>query len=144
MKYTHDVLIQRYAPDVFAYMDDVSREPEWQPNLVEATQDPPGPTAVGTRKRYVSQFLGKRIENTYVTKVYEPVQRVVYETTPDSVLRATVEVRFEDEGGATRVTMAFDGKVSGPLRFIPEGILKAAYESELESTLQRLKGKLEG
>ena len=144
MKYAHEVLIQRYVPDVFAYMDDVAREPEWQPNLVEATQDPPGPTTVGSRKRYVSQFMGKRIENTYVVKVYEPVQRVVYETTKDSVLQATVDVRFEEEGGGTRVRMAFEGGVSGPLRFIPEAVLKKAYEAELEATLKRLKKRLEG
>ena len=144
MKYQHQVLIQRYVPDVFAYMDDVSREPEWQPNLVEASQDPPGPTAVGTRKRYASQFMGKRIENTYVTTVYEPPSRIVYESTPDSVLQATVEVRFDDVSGATRVTMALEGKVAGVLRFVPGKVLEAAYKSELETTLGLLKKSLEG
>ena len=30
-------------------MDDVSREPEWQPQLIEAEQIPAGATGVGTQ-----------------------------------------------------------------------------------------------
>jgi carbon monoxide dehydrogenase subunit G len=143
IKHQHQVLIQRSQEDVFRYMDDVSREHEWQPNIAEASKDPPGETVVGTRKRYVSLFMGKRIENTYVTKVFEPNRHVVYETTRDSVLQARAELRWEAEGGGTRVTMGFQGKVGGVLRFVPKSILDAAYKNELTSTLQLLKERLE-
>jgi len=125
-------------------MDDVSREREWQPSIVEAHKDPPGETAVGTRKRYVSEFMGRRIQNTYVTTLFEPNQRVSYESTPDSVLRAKVEFRFEPQGDGTKVTMAFTGKVTGPLRFMPEGVLEPIYQKELKSALALLKQRLEG
>ena len=80
------IVIRRPVEEVFAYMDDVQREPEWQPQLNEAEQIPAGPTAVGTRRRYVSEFMGKRLENTYVVEVYEPNERLVVTTTKDSVL----------------------------------------------------------
>jgi len=144
VEYEHKVVIARPVSMVFSYMDDVSREGEWQPSIIEAHKDPPGETAVGTRKRYISEFMGRRIENTYVTTLFEPNERVSYETTPDSVLRAKVELRFEPEGAGTKVTMAFRGKLIGPLRFIPQGILEGVYHKEMGSSLALLKERLEG
>ncbi|MFC1660999.1 SRPBCC family protein [Gemmatimonadota bacterium] len=143
MKYEQQVRIERSVPHVFDYMDDVKRESEWQPSIQEADKDPPGPTAVGTRKRYVSEFMGRRIENTYVTTVFVPNKRVVYETTPDSVLQARAELRFEPAGAGTRVTMGFEGKVTGPLRLVPRRLLERVYREEMESTLALLKTCLE-
>jgi carbon monoxide dehydrogenase subunit G len=144
LRYEHSVVIDRPLPLVFEYMDDVDRESEWQPSIQEAFKDPPGPTTVGTRKRYLSEFMGRRIENTYVTREFEPNRRVVYETTPDSILRARAELRFETVGDATQVTMAFEGKVTGPLRFVPKRLLEKVYREELEATLALLKARLEG
>ena len=139
----HQVLIQRSLEDVFLYMDDVTREREWQPNIIEAHKEPPGPTVVGTRKRYMSRFMGKRIENTYVTRVFEQNRRVVYETTSDSVLQARVELLWDTVGTGTQVTMSLEGKVGGVLRFVPGRVLDATYRKELESTLVLLKERLE-
>jgi carbon monoxide dehydrogenase subunit G len=144
VQYEHQVVIARPVSRVFAYMDDVSREGEWQPSIIEAHKDPPGKTAIGTRKYYISEFMGRRIENTYVTTLFEPNERVSYETTPDSVLRAKVDLRFEPAGAGTRVTMAFRGKLTGPLRFIPQGILEGVYHKEMKSSLALLKQRLEG
>ena len=83
------IVINRPVDDVFEYMNDVRRELEWQPQLIEAEQSPAGPTAVGSRRRYVSEFMGKRLVNTYVVKIYEPNDRLVVETTKDSVLHAS-------------------------------------------------------
>ena len=144
MKYQHTVVVNAPVDRVFAYMDDVAREKEWQPGIQEAYKEPDGPTAVGTRKRYVSEFMGRRIENTYVTKLFEENERVAYESTPDSVIRARVVLRFESMEGRTRVTMAVQGKPTGVLRFIPQGILEGAFRKELEGSLGLLKKRLEG
>ena len=143
MRFQHEIVIQRPVSDVFTYMDDVSREREWQPGILDARKEPPGPTNIGSRKSYVSEFMGRRIENTYVTRVFEPNRHVIYETTPDSVLLARAELRWEPAGSGTRVTMSFDGKVRGPLRFVPQRILEAAYRKEMEKTLELLKARLE-
>ena len=143
MHYQHRVIIDAPLSRVFAYMDDVTREKEWQPAIVEASKEPQGPTAVGTRKRYESEFMGRHIVNTYVTTRFEPDSRVWYETTSDSVLRAKVELQFESTGTGTAVTMAVTGKATGPLRFIPTGILEGVFRKELEDSLRRLKEQLE-
>lgn len=142
-KQSKSIVIQRPVEDVFAYMDDVSREPEWQPQLIEAEQIPSGPAAVGTKRRYVSHFLGKRLENTYVVKVYEPNTRLVVKTTKDSVLDATSDIRWEAVPEGTRVTMALDGRPKGALRFVPARVMESTFEKEVATTLKRLKERLE-
>ena len=137
------IVIQRPVEDVFAYMDDVSREPEWQPQLIEAEQIPSGPATVGTKRRYVSEFLGKRVENTYVVKVYEPNTRLVVKTTTDSVLDATSDIRWEAVPEGTRVTMALDGRPRGALRFVPARVMESTFEKEIATTLKMLKERLE-
>ena len=135
--------IRRQVEEVFAYMNDVARETEWQPQLIEAEQIPPGPAAVGTRRRYVSEFMGKRVENVYVVKTYEPNRELVLETTPDSTLSATSRVAWTTIPGGTRVTMSVDGAPKGALRFLPRTLLESTFERELEAALARLKTLLE-
>ena len=142
--HTESVLIRRPIAEVFEYMNDVDREREWQPQLLEAEQIPPGETRVGTRRRYVSEFLGKRIANTYVVRTYEPLARVVLETTPESAVRATTDIAWEAMAEGTRVTMAMEGKPTGVLRFVPKALMEATFEREARDTLQRLKDALEG
>lgn len=142
-RHEQSVFIERPLRHVFDYMTDVGREPEWQPQLVEAEQTPPGPTAVGSRRHYVSEFLGKRLENTYVVTEYEPRRRIVCESTPESVLRATSEIRWREVDGGTRVTMTLEGEASGPLRFVPRPLLEATFEKEVRGALGRLKERLE-
>jgi carbon monoxide dehydrogenase subunit G len=125
-------------------MDDVTREAEWQPGIREASKEPAGDTTVGTRKRYVSEFMGRRIENVYVTRRFVPNEHVSYETTSESVLRAKVDLRFEPVGSGTRVTMAVAGKVTGVLKFLPKSVLEGVFRKELESSLRLLKDRLEG
>jgi len=138
------IVIRRPVEEVFAYMDDVRREPEWQPQLIEAEQTPAGPTTVGTKRRYVSDFMGKRLENTYVVKTYQPNERLVVETTRDSVLDATSDIRWESVPEGTRVTMALEGRPKGVLRFVPASLLESTFEKEITTTLERLKERLEG
>lgn len=142
-RYEQSIFIARPTAEVFAYMDDLEREREWQPQLLEAEQTPPGPTAVGTRKRYVSEFMGKRILNTYVVCVYVPNRRIVCETTKDSVLAATSDVRWDDEEGGTRLTMTLEGSPCGSFRFVPAAMLERAFAKEVNGALDRLKERLE-
>lgn len=140
----YSIEIRRPVAEVFAYMDDVHREHEWQPNLREAEQTPSGATAVGSRKRYVSDFMGKRVENTHEVVALETGRRVVYRTTPDSSIDATTEVRCDPVGDGTRVTMSVQGKPTGVLRFVPKKMMDKVYQQELAASLKQLKACLEG
>ena len=143
MKYQQSVFIKRSVPDVFNYMDDITREKEWQPNIRKASKDPAGPTTVGTKKTYTSEVMGRTVKNTYKTTVFEPNARVRYETTKGSAVQGSADFRWDERDGGTSVTMTFEGKPSGILRLVPEGLLGPFYERELEATLARLKQRLE-
>ena len=138
-----EIFVECPVARVFAYMDDVSREHEWQPNIVEARQEPPGATRLGTRKSYVSEFMGRRVENTYVVQAFEPNERVVYQTTPESSLQAAVEISWEPVPSGTRVIMRVQGEATGPLKLIPKRLLERGQKKGLESSLELLKNILE-
>lgn len=137
------IVIRRPPEEVYAYMDDVSREKEWQPNLQFAERDPPGPTVVGTRKRYVSRFMGREVKNTYVVTELQPGARIVYETEKGSAIDARSEVLVQPEGTDTLVTMSVDGKPRGALRLLPRSAFELAGRAELKAALERVKGRLE-
>lgn len=124
-------------------MDDVNREAEWQANLRAAAQEPAGPVGVGTIKRYRSVFLKREVQNSYRVVAYELYVRVVYETTPDSAVRATVEVRWDQVSEGTRVTMVVDAAPGGPLKMVPAKVLAKASTDGLENMLAALRLRLE-
>jgi hypothetical protein len=136
-------VIKRSLAKVFAYMDDVTREHEWQPNIREAYKSPPGPTGVGTEKTYVSEFMGRSVRNTYLTTMFEPNVRVRYEAAENSIVQGRADFMWEEAEGGTQVTLTFDGMPAGILRFVPERIMAPLYQQELEESLERLKRVLE-
>jgi hypothetical protein len=139
----YSIIIERPVNEVFDYMDDVSREVEWQPAIKSARAEPPGQTGVGTKKHYTSEFMGREVKNTYVTKVFEKYRRVVYEATPKSTIQGTATFTWEPAEKGTLLTMSIRGEPKGVLRLVPRGVLDHFYQSELETTLQRLKKRLE-
>jgi carbon monoxide dehydrogenase subunit G len=144
LRYEESIAIQRPVADVFEYMQDINREHEWQPNLREAVQEPEGEPGVGTVRRYVSEFMGKRFENVYINTIYEPNQRVAYKTAPDSDTQAVGEIVWESEGAVTKVTMRVEADVGGLLRLVPNNLVLSLARKELLDTLARLKARLEG
>ncbi len=143
LEYESSITIARPPVEVFEYMQDIEREREWQPNLREAEQTPAGEPGVGTRRRYVSEFMGKRFENVYVNTVYEPNRRVAYESDPKSDTQAEGEITWEAVESGTRVTMRFKAEVSGLLRFVPQALVASVAQKELGDALARVKQRLE-
>jgi uncharacterized membrane protein len=138
------VIIRRSVPEVFSYMDDIEREHEWQRNLRAASQEPRGPAGVGTLKRYTSTFLKKEVHNVYRVAVYEMYVRTVYESTPESDVQATAEVRWEQVPEGTRVTMSIDAAPGRLSKLVHKKALEKASTQELERMLDDLKVVLEG
>ena len=143
LEYEYSIVIHRPVEDVFAYMQDIERERDWQPNLREASQTPVGEPGIGTKRRYVSEFLGKRFRNEYVNTAYEPNRRVAYESTPESDTQASGEVIWEPVDTGTRVTMRVKAKVGGALRFLPKSLILSVGKKELAEALARARDHLE-
>ena len=137
------IVIDRPVADVFAYMDDIHREREWQPAIRSVEQTPPGAQRVGTVRRYESSFMKKKLVNVYVNRVYEPNRRVVYGSTEESHLQATGDITFTSVPGGTCVTMILDVQPPKIMRLVPKGVFDKASRKELRESLNRLKLNLE-
>ena len=74
------VVINRPAPDVFAYMTDLARGTEWQEDLVEAQQTPTGPMGVGTTIREVRLFMSRRLESVFKITDHNPGRKLSFES----------------------------------------------------------------
>lgn len=142
-KHSASVVIRRPVEKVYAYMDDVSREARWQPTLRSARKEPPGETRVGTRKVYESEFMGRKVRNTYEVIELDPLRRVVQRTLPGSSAEIWSEVRFEEHRDGTRVTLSVEARPAGLLRLIPRRFLESETRRELEESLSRLRKELE-
>ena len=141
--YETSIVIDRPVEEVFAYMEDIYREREWQPYIREVQRIPADGGGVGTIRRYTNHYLGRSFENVYETTVYEPNQRVAYSSTPEAAVQATGETRWEAVEEGTRVTMVFDPDVAGFYSYLPNRIVDWIYRRQLNITLARLKKRLE-
>jgi uncharacterized membrane protein len=68
-------VVDRPAEEVFAYLTDPEKLPEWQSMVSESRQDSSGPMSVGTRVINVRNFLGRRIESQAEVTAYESPRR---------------------------------------------------------------------
>jgi uncharacterized membrane protein len=143
LEYEESIVIARPVDEVFAYMQDIDKEHEWQPNLREAVQEPEGEPGVGTVRRYVSEFMGKRFENVYVNTAYEANRRVAYKTSPESDTQAVGEIVWETVADGTQVTMRVEVELGGMMRFVPKGLVMSVAKKELLDSLGRVKALLE-
>lgn len=143
LTYEESIVIERPIDEVFRYMQDIEKEREWQPNLRRAYQEPPGEPDVGTRRRYVSEFMGKEVENVYEYTSYEANRRVTYRSAGESAVQSSGEVRWEPVGEHTRVTMKAEVELGGLFKFVPGSLVSSVGRKELRESLERLKRILE-
>jgi len=130
------IIINRPVEEIFAYMDDINREHEWQPYLKKWEQTPdPDRNGLGSVRRYENQYMGRRFTNAYKTTVYEPNNQVMYESTPDAAVQAT---------GGTKVTFIFNPQLGDFWGYIPKPIVRRIYNHTLKQNMTRLKRVLEG
>ncbi len=63
MRIEHTIDLNRPPADVFAFVTDPAKLPEWQPSTVEVRRHGDGPVTVGERFAEIHAFLGRRLES---------------------------------------------------------------------------------
>ena len=107
-----EAVINRPLTVVADYVMDPSNAPEWYDNISSVEWDTPPPLAVGSRMRFVAQFLGRRLAYTYEVVALEPRERLVMRTSQGPFPMETTYV-FTAEGDRTRITLRNRGEPSG-------------------------------
>jgi uncharacterized protein YndB with AHSA1/START domain len=134
--------VARRAEEVFAYVTDPARFPEWQAGVVSGRMDGAG-SGVGARCVTVRRIGGAERPSTSEVVRHDP-PRAWGVRGVDGPIRAAVDVTVEALGDArSRVTIAVDfagrgiGKVLVPL------VVRREARTEMPANIARLKERLE-
>ena len=145
MAITESIDIGRPPHDVFAYVSDMARHPEWQDKLLSCTVEGEGPTRIGTRVKQTRRVGGGTRTFTLEVTDYDPPNRLGFRGV-DGPVRPQGRITLEplDGGQRTRYSARLDFDRAWPR--LPATDSRACAESarkQLPDSLQRLKEKLE-
>jgi uncharacterized membrane protein len=96
------VQIARPPEDVFAYLSDLNRHPEWQESLQSVTVESEGPVGVGTRVTHHRKLGPRTVATASEITAYDPPHRIAFRGL-DGPIRATGSQRIEAGGDGSRV-----------------------------------------
>jgi uncharacterized protein YndB with AHSA1/START domain len=139
MRIEYTVVIDRPPADVFGYLTDVKRLPEWQASAIEVRHE--GSMAVGTQIREVRNFLGRRAESTLEVTEYEPDRKFSLRVV-SGPLPFEVRHTLTPENGGTRLDWVGEAETSRYPRIAVRMVARTA-ERQFTSDLERLKRLLE-
>lgn len=138
---TYSLVIQRPVDAVFAFVADGENCPQWRPGVVDVRRV--AGDGVGTRyAQGVKGPMGRRISADYEITVFEPNQRLEFQTLTGPA-RPHGRYDFEAVDGGTRLTFSLDAQLTGLRKLLMGAAVQRTMDSEVR-TLDNLKGVLEG
>ena len=109
---TTEIEIARPRAEVAAFAIDPENATTWYQNINRVEAEDLGPLRVGSRLRFVAQFLGRTISYTYEVKELEPAERFVMATSEGPFPMETTYA-WEDAAGGTKMRLRNRGRPSG-------------------------------
>jgi uncharacterized protein YndB with AHSA1/START domain len=131
--------INRPVTEVFKYIADPTKLPEWNAIVEEATPSET-PVKVGTRVKQRARFLGRKIESTAEVTEHEPDKR--FTTKTDRPFPLTISNAFEPEGSGTKLVVVMEGEPGGFFK-VGETILARIAKKQMQAQLDTAKELLE-
>jgi len=136
------VEIRRPVDEVFAFVTDPARLPEWQDTTVSVTKETDGPVGPGTRLREVRRAPGGRtMESLVEVSAYEP-NRTFDLRIVEGSLPIDGRHRFQAIDGGTRIDFTAEGEPTGILRAV-QPVLRRLLERQFRAYYDQLKQVLE-
>ncbi len=139
VKFEVAVEINRPIDEVFAYMADPTKTPEWN-SIVEEARPSETPVRRGTTISSRARFLGRKIDSIFEVVEYVPNKTFVQRT--DKPFPFTITNVFEAAGKGTRVKGAFEGEPGGFFK-LGEPILARIAKKQFQAQLDTAKELLE-
>jgi Polyketide cyclase / dehydrase and lipid transport len=138
------IRIDGSAPDVWAYLCDVGRWPEWAPTVLECRIAGGAPLQPGARiEQRAKGILGtSRSRAQNVTAVDKPRAVAFAGPLGTSTGRWGMELEPLDDG-STDATMWIEVDLGGPMRAIPGGLLKARIQRVSDLEMVAIKAAVE-
>jgi uncharacterized membrane protein len=129
------VEVERGAQEVFDYLIDLARLPEWQSSALESRAE--GPLADGVRIVERRRVLGRVVEDELEVTAFEPPRRFALKSLRSPV-RFTVDHRLVEDGGSTLVHVVAEAE-PGTFMKLAEPLLARTAEQELRKDFERMK-----
>jgi uncharacterized protein YndB with AHSA1/START domain len=138
--------IARPVNEVFAYVADVRRQPEWEPNIVSCTPDADGPLAEGMTATQIMREKGGERRVTLTVADLEPGRRLRF--VKESPFHISFGWLLEPVGGETRVTYPVEldapPVMRAALAFMRVMTMFGWKGTPIHRDLARIKERLEG
>ena len=140
VKVEHELTIDRPPAEVFAYLTDLTRIPEWQATAIEGRLESDRLEA-GARAVEVRKFLGRRMESSLTVTAYEPDRHFAAEVVSGPVaFRVDHVLEASDDG--TRLRFTIEGEPGGFFRFA-EPVVERQVRRQVADDFRSLKMRLE-
>lgn len=136
--------VDRPAAEVFAYVTDPSRFPEWQNGVVDGHRQDDRPPRVGDKCVNTRQIgFAKRPVTSEITRLDPP--RTWSVRGIDGPVRAAVDVNVEplEEGKRSKVTITIDFTGHGIGKLIVPLVIRPQTAKEMTANMRRLKERLD-
>jgi uncharacterized membrane protein len=135
--------VDRPAPEVFAYLEEVTNNTEWLKGMRSCTWTTGPPVRVGSRYEQVAEFIGKEIRTSFEVTAHEPGRLVTIESREGSSFPLTVTRQVEPvDGDRSRVVETVESDPSGFYR-AASPLLRAVVGRNIRRDYRRLKELLE-
>ena len=136
--------ISRRPQDVFSYVTDFSRLPEWQREVVSVRQESDGPLAVGSSALVTRRVGPRQLAGTQEITELHPPSTWGYTVVGGPVLAtANYTIAPLDDGRRSRVTVTLEFKGRGIGRLLVPLVARRQGRRALLRNEQRLKELLE-
>jgi len=135
------IFVERPIEEVFAYLTDLERVPEWQTNVLFLQAQSPGGLRTGAQLVELRKFLGRKVESVVEVTEYEPPHRYTIKVQSGPIPFEISNVLSESDGG-TRIDAVVEGEPGRFFGLVEWRVVKAV-ERELWNSLATLKDILE-
>lgn len=142
IKAEHSAVINRPVNEVFDFVVDPTREPEWQEGVLEAGFSEGSTPGVGAEVFEKRKFMGREMVSKLQVTEFEANKMFVGKVTEGPV-KFEVKETFETVDGGTKVTIELHGEPGGFFK-LAEGLVQKQLQSQMASDYERAKTLLEG
>lgn len=133
--------IDRPIDEVFAYLSDVERHPDWVSSVLSTTQTSDGPIGLGATLTEEAKTLGRRMQVDWEITAYEPPHTIQQRASigPGHIV---VTATLEAVDGGTKVTFVHEGETNGLLK-IADPLVARTLKKQSAADLETLKTLVE-
>lgn len=135
------IFVERPIEEVFAYLTDLDRVPEWQTNVLFLQPQSAGGLRAGAQLVELRKFLGRKVESVVEVTEYEPPHRYTIKVQSGPIPFEISNV-LSESGGGTRIDAVVEGEPGRFFGLVEWRVVKAV-ERELWNSLATLKDILE-